>query len=220
MDFSLIFNFSAWVLPLLFAITFHEAAHAWVAYRYGDDTAKALGRVTFNPIKHIDPLGTVILPGMLLLMHSPMLFGYAKPVPVNFNRLNPMKMGIIMVAMAGPLINIVLAILSALLLHLGSENSALSWWQLNLYNSLIINSVLAIFNMTPILPLDGGRVLGALLPRDLSEKYRETERYGMYIILALLIVMPLIGINIFTDLLFVANNYLLQAILLLTGHEI
>src|SRR5579863_9167345 len=108
---------SAWVIPVIIAITFHEAAHGFVAHLFGDDTAWRLGRVTFNPLKHIDPVGTILLPGMLLLLRSPFLFGYAKPVPVNFRALRSPRIGMILVAAAGPAMNIVLAILAALAFH-------------------------------------------------------------------------------------------------------
>src|ERR671910_1939858 len=108
---------SVWVLPVVIAITFHEAAHGWMAERCGDNTARLLGRITFNPLKHIDPFGTLILPGLLLLLKAPFLFGYAKPVPVNFGRLKNPKRDMIFVALAGPGVNVILAFVAALLLH-------------------------------------------------------------------------------------------------------
>src|ERR1700759_4968916 len=112
------YQLSVWVLPLILAITFHEAAHGFVAHRFGDDTAWNLGRVSFNPLRHIDPFGTLLLPGMLLLTHSPFLFGYAKPVPVNFGALRDPRLGMIMVALAGPATNILLALVAAACFHL------------------------------------------------------------------------------------------------------
>ena len=173
MNFSL-YDLSVWVLPLLIAITFHEAAHAFVAYRLGDNTAKQLGRVSFNPIKHIDPFGTVILPGILLLSHSPFLFGYAKPVPVNFRNLNHPRLDMAWVALAGPATNILLALAAALAFHvlpLVPPNAA-QWIADNLKNAFLINIVLAIFNMMPIPPLDGGRVAVGLLPQVLAYRCR------------------------------------------------
>ncbi len=165
MNFSL-YDVSVWVIPLLFAITFHEAAHAYVAWRLGDDTAWQLGRVSFNPLKHIDPFGTVLLPGVLLLSHSPFVFGYAKPVPVNFRNLNHPRLDMVWVALAGPATNILLALAAGVTLHalpLVPADYA-KWVFDNLKNTLVINAVLAVFNMMPIPPLDGGRVAVGLLP--------------------------------------------------------
>lgn len=139
---DLINTISVWLLPLLFAITFHEAAHAYVARFLGDHTASQLGRVSFNPIRHIDPFGTVLLPGLLLLAHSPFLFGYAKPVPVNFRALRHPRMGMVLVAAAGPAMNIALAIAAALSFHLVGylPSTAAQWTALNLKNAVVINA--------------------------------------------------------------------------------
>jgi len=150
-----------WVLPVIIAITFHEAAHGYVAHLLGDDTAWMLGRVSFNPLRHIDPIGTIVLPGLLLLMHSPFLFGYAKPVPVNFRALRSPRRDMVLVAAAGPAMNIALAIAAALIFHgVGylPETSA-QWLAANLRNALLFNAVLAVFNLFPLPPLDGGRIL-------------------------------------------------------------
>jgi Zn-dependent protease len=220
------YNLSVWVLPLLFAITFHEAAHGFVAHRLGDDTAYKLGRVSFNPLRHIDPFGTVLLPAMLLLSHSPFLFGYARPVPVNFKNLHNPRLDMVWVALAGPATNIILALAAALAFHalpLAPANAA-QWIADNLKNALVINVVLAIFNMMPIPPLDGGRVAVGLLPRPLANPLSRLEPFGMLILIGFLILLPLAGsqfglnLDVISAILRTTTGYVLQLILLLTGN--
>ena len=185
---------SIWAIPVLLAITMHEAAHGYVAWRLGDPTAMRAGRVTANPLKHIDPVGTLLLPGLLLLIRAPFLFGFAKPVPVDFSKLRKPKRDMVLVAIAGPASNILLAILSALLIGLGSilPASAGLWLVSNLENSIVINLLLAIFNLIPLPPLDGGRIAVGLLPRSLGWRLAKLEKFGLFILLGLLFVVPML----------------------------
>ncbi|HEX3860683.1 MAG TPA: site-2 protease family protein [Stellaceae bacterium] len=186
---------STWVLPVVIAVTFHEAAHGFVAHRFGDDTAWLAGRVTFNPLKHVDRFGTIVLPAMLILLRSPFLFGYAKPVPVNFAGLRNPRRDMVWVALAGPGMNVLLAIVSSLLFY-GVDAlppGPAPWVAQNLVHSLQINAVLCVFNMLPLPPLDGGRVAVGILPRPLALPLARIEPYGMMILIGLLFLLPFIG---------------------------
>ncbi len=217
---------SVWILPLVIAITFHEAAHGFVAHALGDNTAWERGRVSFNPLRHIDPFGTLMLPAMLLLAHSPFLFGYAKPVPVNFRKLREPRLGMVLVALAGPVTNILLALAAALSFHLLGlvPENASQWVADNLKNMILINVVLAVFNMMPIPPLDGGRVAVGLLPRPLAVSLARLEPFGMLILIAILILLPLAGsqfglnLDVISTVLRTVTGFMIRLILTLTGN--
>jgi Zn-dependent protease len=219
---------SVWFLPVITAITLHEAAHGWVADKLGDDTARRLGRVSFNPVRHVDPFGTILLPGVLLLMQAPFLFGWAKPVPVAFHRLNHPKRDMMWVALAGPGVNVVMAIGAALVLHVVAPlpGNVSDWIGQNLQNAILANVVLATFNMLPLLPLDGGRVLTGLLPTPLAIQFARTERYGMLILIGLLFLLPLLGrelgfaFNPIAAILLPIMNALYQLVLLVSGWQL
>jgi Zn-dependent protease len=221
-----LYDLSVWVLPLIIAITFHEAAHGFVAHALGDNTAFDRGRVSFNPLVHIDPFGTLILPAMLLLAHSPFLFGYAKPVPVNFRALRNPRIDMVWVALAGPATNIALALAAALAFHILDflPANAAQWVADNLKNALLINVVLAVFNMLPIPPLDGGRVAVGLLPRALGAPLARLEPFGMLILIGILILLPLAGsqfglnLDIISTILQTMTGYVIQLLLVVTGN--
>lgn len=188
---TIVQKIAVWILPVIFAITVHEAAHGWVAKKYGDNTASMLGRLTVNPIKHIDWLGTIIIPGLLLLTGTGFIFGWAKPVPVDARNFKKPRHDMAMVALAGPVSNLLMAVGWALVARIGitigtrAENVALPLIYTGIAG-ISINLVLALINLLPIPPLDGSRVLTGILPSRLAWQYNQLERYGFIILLILL----------------------------------
>ena len=192
---NIVLSIALSAVPLLLAIILHEISHGWVAEKLGDPTARMLGRITLNPISHIDPIGSIILPGILLLTGSPYLFGWAKPVPVNFGNLRGGRRDMALVALSGPLTNFLLAVLSSIIFHLtfgGFTGSAGVWDRiivpvhLMAKYSVMVNLVLMAINLLPILPLDGGRIVAGLAPEPIAMAMGRIERYGMLIVLLLI----------------------------------
>ncbi len=223
---EIVYLATIWAIPVIIAVTFHEAAHGFVAHLLGDDTAWRLGRVSFNPVRHIDLFGTILLPGILLLAGSPFLFGYAKPVPVNFRALHHPRRDMVLVAAAGPAMNIALAVLAASAFHLVGYLPATSaqWLADNLKNALILNVVLAVFNLFPLPPLDGGRILLGMLPKRLAMPFARLEPYGLLILIGVLIVLPLLGaqlglnLSVVSQFLAVSTGAVINAVLHFTGN--
>ena len=188
---GIIRGISIWAIPVVFAVVLHEVSHGWVANKLGDDTAKWMGRLTLNPLKHIDPFGTVIIPLLLLVLGSPFLFGYAKPVPIDYRKLRHPKQDMVWVAAAGPVTNLLLALASAVLLFVVARLPAAASWvshpvSLMCQASILINMVLCIFNLLPLPPLDGGRVAVGLLPGPAAYQLSRVEPFGFLIIVVLL----------------------------------
>jgi len=189
-DLTLIGRIAVWALPVIFAITVHEVAHGWVASKLGDPTAKILGRLTLNPIKHIDLVGTIIVPAVLLALGG-FMFGWAKPVPVNWNNLRNPKRDMVYVAVAGPLANLFMAIAWGIAMKigymLGASNEFVAMPLIYMgYAGVFINSVLMMLNLLPILPLDGGRILAGLLPNKASYQFSKMERFGFPILIVII----------------------------------
>jgi len=191
-EWSVLGRIAIWALPVILAITVHEVAHGWVAYKLGDDTAKNQGRLTLNPISHIDLVGTLILPAVLLALGG-FMFGWAKPVPVNFRNLNNPKRDMVYVAIAGPLANLIMmfgwAILMKLAIIIGPSSEFISQPLIYMaYAGIFINAVLMVLNLLPILPLDGGRIVAGLLPHKLSVQFSRLEPLGLPILIGIMVM--------------------------------
>ncbi|OUR65579.1 site-2 protease family protein [Methylophaga sp. 42_25_T18] len=189
-DFSLIQKIAVWAIPVLFAITAHEVAHGWVALKLGDRTAQMMGRLTLNPLKHIDPIGTLLVPGLLLVFGG-FIFGWAKPVPITYQNLRRPKSDMAWVALAGPMANLIMAAIWALVakLALVALQSGIALGEPMLYMGVagvLINTMLMVLNLLPLPPLDGGRILVSVLPGPLAWQVGRLEPYGFFILLALL----------------------------------
>ena len=196
---SLAWKIATWLIPLIIAIVFHEVSHGLVASWLGDPTAKRLGRLSFNPIRHVDPVGTLILPMVLAVSGAP-IFGWAKPVPVIARRLRNPRFHMVLVALAGPGMNFLLALVAAILLAIlvaaGVQGMAWAFVGQNLLNFLAINIFLALFNLIPLPPFDGGHVVEGLLPRSVAVYYSKFRRFGLVILVILLLVLPAIDPNL------------------------
>jgi Zn-dependent protease len=201
MNQNTLFQIATWLIPLIVAIVFHEVSHGLVARRLGDPTAAERGRLTFNPIRHVDPFGTLILPLVLALSHAP-IFGWAKPVPVNYRRLRHPRRDMVLVALAGPGMNLLLAIVGALVLAAtltfssNPDSLGTAFVAGNALNFVLINLFLAVFNLLPIPPFDGGHVVQGLLPPPLAQSFGKIGRYALLVLVVLLLVLPMLGINV------------------------
>ena len=193
-----LFQIATWLIPLIIAIVFHEVSHGLVAKRLGDPTAAERGRLTFNPIRHVDPFGTVILPLILALSHAP-IFGWAKPVPVNYRRLRHPRRDMVLVALAGPGMNLLLALIGTAILAVtlfasdGAKSGVAAFVLANALNFVLINIFLAVFNLLPVPPFDGGHVIEGLLPPAAARSFRSIGRYSLWVLVALLLVLPAIS---------------------------
>ena len=198
MNSNTLYSIATWLIPLTIAIVFHEVAHGLVARRFGDTTAERQGRLTLNPVKHIDPFGTLVLPMLLALAHAP-IFGWAKPVPVRADRMRNPRRDMIIVALAGPGMNLLLAVVATVVLAAavalgdGGPMTVGGFIARNALNFLLINLFLAVFNLIPLPPFDGGHVVEGLLPRPLAAGFRRFGRFSLLILIVLLLVLPMLS---------------------------
>lgn len=198
MNGDILYQIAVWLIPLVIAIVFHEVAHGLVARRLGDPTAQQRGRLTLNPIRHVDPFGTIVLPLILAISHAP-IFGWAKPVPVNYRMLRRPRRDMILVALAGPVMNLLLALVGTLVLAVtltvadGAKAGAPMFLAANALNFMFINIFLAVFNLLPVPPFDGGHVVEGLLPRPLARQFKKIGRFSLLVFVALLLVLPAIS---------------------------
>jgi len=212
MDLNLVQKIAIWIPPVMLGITLHEVSHGWVASKLGDTTAKMMGRLTLNPLKHIDPVGTILIPGALLLLQSGFIFGYAKPVPINWRNLRQPKRDMAIVAAAGPMANLLMAIVWGLLIRVaplfGETGVALVYMGVA---GIFINTVLMVLNLLPLPPLDGGRVMTSLLPGPLAYRFSKIEPFGFMILIALLIT------GVLGKILLPVVTFIMGALAMLTG---
>lgn len=217
-----LFQIATWIVPLIFAIVFHEVSHGLVARRLGDPTAAERNRLSLNPLRHVDPFGTLILPLILALSHAP-IFGWAKPVPVNYRRLKNPRRDMVLVALAGPGMNLLLAVIGAAILAATLSLSSAprgfgaTLIAANALNFVLINLFLALFNLLPVPPFDGGHVVEGLLPPSLAQSFGKIGRYSLLVLVLLVLILPMIGINVVGHVISPLVNRLAMALLGLFG---
>ncbi len=218
MDAITIQKIAVWILPVLLAVSLHEAAHAWMANKKGDSTAKSLGRLTFNPFKHIDPIGTIVVPAIMIFTTG-FAFGWAKPVPIDVRNLHNPKKDMMWVALAGPMSNFIMAFLWAVFLNLSvffidSRSTISMFFLLMPIAGITINVILGVLNLLPIPPLDGGRIMAGLLPTSLAVKYSKIEPYGFFIIIALMLT------GLLSMIIFPAISFILMTLATISGLDV
>ena len=223
MNRNIVYQIAVWLVPLIIAIVFHEVAHGLVARRLGDPTAEERGRLSFNPIKHVDLFGTVILPLILVVSHAGAIFGWAKPVPVNYARLRNPRRDMVLVALAGPGMNLLLAIVGAAILAAtvslsgGARGGASAMVAANALNFILINIFLGVFNLLPVPPFDGGHVVEGLLPPALGAQFHKIGRFSLLVLVALLLVLPALGLDVVGRTVWPLVDYVAAAILGIFG---